>query len=270
MRLLPVLLLTLLCGACAGAPAPTTAATSQPVGKLPNIQVDVKKRQIRVDCEALNVDMPLEFFCVVNGTNEHESVLRTPAKPSDIHLALLMLGLEPGEPVHYSEAKKEWIAPHGPPLHVSIEYEKDGKLLTEPAYRWMRSVKDKKEMPPMTWIFAGSKVMPDGLYAADRVGYVVSVVNFDLSLIDIPDLASNANETLVWQTNLDRVPKTGTKVVMIIEPAGKVESTGVTTTKDGVDSPHESAKLQSATTAPSDNLTNVAVDDEMIKKLRAK
>ena len=38
--------------------------------------------------------------------------------------------------------------------------------------------------------------MDDGVYAADVTGYIVSIVNFDLSLIDVPALARNANETL--------------------------------------------------------------------------
>ena len=53
--------------------------------------------------------MPLEFFAVINGTSEHESVLRSPAKPSHVHLGLVMIGLEPGSPVKYSEAAKKWV-----------------------------------------------------------------------------------------------------------------------------------------------------------------
>ena len=196
------------------------------VGKLPHLEFDAKQKQIRVECEALNCQMALEFFCVVTGTNEYESVLRSEVKPSDLHFALLTLGLKAGEPVRYSEGAKRWLAPHGPPLQISVQYEKEGKTIVAPAYRWMRNVKSKKEMPPMTWIFAGSRVMEDGKYAADVTGYIVSVVNFDLTVIDIPRLASSANETLEWEYNPDLVPTTGTKVWMIIEPAGKEEAGG--------------------------------------------
>ena len=86
----------------------------------------------------------------------------------------------------------------------------------------MRDVRSKKEMPAMTWIFNGSHVMPDGAYGADVVGYIVSVVNFELSMIDMPELASSANETLEWVANETVVPAPGTAVTMIIEPAPKV------------------------------------------------
>ena len=201
----------------------TTTNDSNAVGKFPFLEIDARAKQVRVECESLAVDNPLEFFCCLAGTVEHEAVLRSRVRPSHLHAALLMLGLEPGAPVHFSESANKWIPPHGPPLQISVQFEKDGKPLTLPAYRVMRDAKTKREMPPMTWIFAGSRMMPGDVYAADRTGYVVSVVNFDYTVIDIPALASNANETLHWQANLDLLPPRGTKVTMIIEPAGKVQ-----------------------------------------------
>ena len=228
MRLVLVVLLACSVNvACANtqpetARGPATAPATQPAGgKLPHIQVDVQRRQVRVECQMLGVETPLEFFCVLSGTSEHESVLRTPAQPSHIHTALLMLGLEPGEPVKFSEAAQKWFPPHGPPLAISVEFERDGRAVSLPAHRLMRSLQDKRPQPPHPWIFAGSRVMPDGNYAADVTGYIVSVVNFDLSLIDIPDLASNANETLEWQLNPETAPPAGTRVTMVIEPMGK-------------------------------------------------
>ena len=220
IRILAILFLSA-AASLAGEPASQPAAG---VDQFPGIHIDVKNKQIRVDSEEIDCKAPLEFFSVVNGTNEHESVLRTKAQPSKIHLGLLMLGLEPGEGVKYSEAAKKWFPPHGPPLKISCEFVKDGKKVVVPAYRMMRDLKTKKSMPPMTWIFVGSRVMEDGHYAADVTGYVVSVVNFELTLIDIPDLASSANETLEWEIDTDVAPPGGTPVTMIIEPAGSVES----------------------------------------------
>jgi 3-phosphoshikimate 1-carboxyvinyltransferase len=196
-------------------------AATQPsgVGTLPNLQLDVKARQIRVSCEALNVKMPLEFFCVQRGGPEHETVLRTAARPSDIHFALLALGLAPGEPAHLNPSDGKWYPPDGPPLKISCEFMFDGKMITVPANRMMRSVKTHEEAPTMMWVFDGSRVLPDGQYAADIAGYVVSVVNFDMTMIDVPDLASNDNDTLQWEYNPDLVPARLTPVTMIIEPS---------------------------------------------------
>jgi biopolymer transport protein ExbD len=134
-----------------------------------------------------------------------------------------MLGLTPGEPVKYSEAAKTWFPPHGPPLHLSVEFQKDGKTVTYPANKLIRAVKTKEVMHSFTWIFAGSRVLEDGTYGADPTGYVVSICNFDLCLIDVPSLVSSANETLEWERNPDLMPATGTPVTLIIEPAGAAE-----------------------------------------------
>jgi len=188
--------------------------------KLPFLDVDVEHKQVRVECESIECKAPLEFFCCVTGTNEHEAVLRSKVKPSQLHLALLMLGLEPGQPVHYDEKQKKWIPPHGPPLKISCQWQKDGKPVTFPAEQMMRDVKNKKPMPQARWVFVGSRVTEQG-YAADLTGYLVSIVNFELTVIDVPALASSANETLEWESNPDVVPPRGTKVTMILEPAEK-------------------------------------------------
>jgi hypothetical protein len=199
---------------------PSTQPAEPGAGRVRPVQIDVKNKRILVQCEALNVEMPLEFFCVVRGGPEHETVLRTDARPSTIHFGLLALGLTPGAPAHFVEATRLWFAPTGPPLKITCEFQKDGKQLSVPANRMMRSVKNKQEMPPMDWVFDGSRILPDGQYAADITGYVVSIVNFDLTMIDVPELASNANETLEWEYNPDVVPAKGTAVTMIIEPGG--------------------------------------------------
>ena len=51
------------------------APTTQPVGKLPHIIVDVKNKQLRVECKAVKADYPLEFLAVVTNTNEYEALV---------------------------------------------------------------------------------------------------------------------------------------------------------------------------------------------------
>jgi hypothetical protein len=198
---------------------PATQPAADGIIRLPHVQIDLKNKQIRVDCETLNPHMPLEFFCVLRGGQEHESVLRTDARPSSIHFGLLALGLKPGEPAHLDETNQMWYPPTGPPIKISCQYTLNGKSITVTANRMMRSDKTKQEMPEATWVFDGSRLLPDGRYAADLTGYVASIVNFDLTMIDVPKLASNANETLEWEYNPDLVPATGTPVTMIIEPS---------------------------------------------------
>jgi hypothetical protein len=187
--------------------------------KMPFLHVDVAARRVAIDCETVAAQAPLEFFCVVRGGPEHETIFRTNAKPSHVHLALLMIGLTPGKPVHYVEAAEKWLPPEGPTLQISVQYEKEGKSITFPAWKLIRAIQSKKTMPPLNWIFTGSRMLEGEHYGADDAGYVISIVNFDLSPIDVPMLASSSNETLEYELNPDTCPPEGAKATIIIEPA---------------------------------------------------
>jgi len=199
--------------------------------------------------------------------------LRTEAKPSDIQVGLLAIGLQPGAPITYNQGANKWTPPHGPPLHLTVEYEKDGKTVTYPAYRWLRNQKTKQEPKAFTWVFAGSRLMPpDNKFAADVTGYVVSICNFDFTMIDVPELVSSANESLEWERNADLMPKSGAKVWMIIEPSGAVAGGGGAApanpapTKQRGDAP---AAADPPADASRQSLSNVKIDEQRVKDLRA-
>jgi hypothetical protein len=74
-------------------------------------------------------------------------------------------------------------------------------------------------MPEVNWVFVGSPTAQDGQYAADVTGYLITVVNFEHTVIDIPQLRSNKNEALEWEVNPELMPARNTKVWLVIEPA---------------------------------------------------
>ena len=186
---------------------------------LAQVEIDRDAREVRVACEALRVDMPLEYVCVVAGTADHESLLRTRAAPSAVHAGLLALGLEPGRPLRFNEAAQRWIAPSGPPVRIEVEWEQDGRTRRERVGRLVRGVETGEPMPPRSFVFVGSRPFQDG-YAADATGQVVSLVNFEYPVLDVGELASSANETLEWETDPDAAPPAGTAVTMILSPVG--------------------------------------------------
>lgn len=169
----------------------------------------------------LDVSAPLEFLCVVEGGPEHESMLRTNAKPSHLHTALLVLGLEPGHAARYDEAQDKWLPPDGAALKLSLEFRKDGQTITAPVTRFLHDIKSGEQVPETTWVFVGSKVLEEHGYAADLTGYLASVVNFEYTVIDLPQVASNSNESLELRLDLDKLPPRGTPATLIIEPAPK-------------------------------------------------
>jgi hypothetical protein len=202
----------LLCIACVAQTRPSGVVT------FPHIEVDVPGKEMRLECEALDCNAPLEMLCCVAGTHDYESVLRTGARPSQVHLGLLMLGLKCGEPAHYSAAEKRWIPPTGDDLQIDAEFLRDGKLVRMDACDLMRDIKTHGAMPHTPWVFAGSRVV-NGTYTADVTGYLLTVVNFDWSVIDVPALRSNSDATLQWERNPSVSPPLGTPVTLIIRAA---------------------------------------------------
>jgi hypothetical protein len=196
---------------------------------MPFLSVDVKNKEIRVDCEAVKADYPLEFLAVVKNTNEYEALVRSEVRPSNLHLALLMIGLKPGEPIHYSDSTQTWRPPTGPGVDIWFEYTKNGKKQKVPAYRWMRDVKTKKEAPGMYWVFTGSRILDDNSYGADGTGSLIGVINNDLTILDVPRLKSRAIESREYERNPDMMPDTGSAVTMILTPAAATEEESATT-----------------------------------------
>jgi hypothetical protein len=114
----------------------------------------------------------------------------------------------------------------------------------------------------MTWIFAGSRPLEDNTYAADVTGYLVSVVNFDYTVIDIPKLASSANESLEWEINRDLMPPNGTSATLIIEPAGNGDPSAPANAGAANDPPMPTGASDKAP------LSSVTVDTKQIDTLQ--
>lgn len=199
----------------------TTRATSRPAGErvvtLPGVEADLAAKEVRVECEVLALDVPLEFVCVSRGGPEHETLLRTAALPSHVHAALLMVGLTPGTPASYDSDANKWRPSTGPAVALTCRWtDAAGQPRDEPVTALLRDRKTHAQMPATTsWLFAGS-TLRDHRYLADPLGYVVSLVTFEHVPIDVPQVTSSANETLEWERNPDVAPAGGTRVVMVI------------------------------------------------------
>src|SRR5919107_1542201 len=105
-------LAVLAAGLLAASPLASPASPAQPAkpakpqakaGELPLVRFDAEKKQVRVECEALRVEGPLEFFLCRAMTAEHEAVLRSKALPSHVHFEMLAIGLKPGAPLTFIE-----------------------------------------------------------------------------------------------------------------------------------------------------------------------
>lgn len=231
-----ILLLTLfvpLSSRAQDAPAPEAPPVDKPEAK-PD-EAGPKMHHIVVNREDGYIDVAgavcldagaLELAVTLAGGKEHEAVFTIKARPRNVHLALIMIGAEPGKPgrwVYDKNRNPQPIDPTGSKVAISVVIEKDGKTTEKPISAFIRNVKTKKALPDHVFVFAGSTVFKDPtnqepVYMADQSGDIVTLVSFQGELLAIPTAASDSNDQLVWEVNPDTTPEVGTAVKIRLRP----------------------------------------------------
>jgi hypothetical protein len=201
------------------------AVPSEPkvVEFAPGLRIDYRVPQVEVDGEVVLREGALELFAYSKAPTpkEHESIviLRTP--PHSIYQALGLIGLTPGHPMKYLPEAKKIRPPTGDVVDVFVRYKKKGRIIEESACDWMIDVEKKLPMARTHWLFTGSERLEDGSFTADIEGTVVTVVDFDSSILAMPDLHSESDSELWLKANTAAIPGVGTSVTLILRPATK-------------------------------------------------
>jgi len=237
-------------GAARGAETPAEKAlppAEKPIllTTLPGIVVDTEKGEVRLEGKVCLQKGALELVVCSEGTREHESVVVVKARPSHVTFALALLGLEPGQPAHRTEAGA-FSPPAGETLEIIARFftvsdeekARVDKLLAEgakpeditvrktllkevPAWKLLRLTGSEVEVTrPIEWVYIG-RPEKNMLVAADREGTVACLSNFVEAVIDVPFESTAVNADLLYEANPDVVPPIGTPVELVIRPTGR-------------------------------------------------
>ena len=153
---------------------------------------------IPIDCHNPQTpDVYLEVIVCAVDSREHESLVATRAKASDIHAALLAAGFYSGAPGAWIDAGPS--KPTGDPLRIELIVPSQPDLPTDPK-AWIRSVEREQSLLEWeaanklhsAWVFAGSRFVQRGgreVYAADGTGQIIGLHTF-------------GSETIAWTTML--------------------------------------------------------------------
>ncbi|WP_428386949.1 YdjY domain-containing protein [Mucisphaera sp.] len=179
----------------------------------------------------------LELLACTHNTREHESLLATHVKPSDLHAALLLLNLEPGQPATLTQTDAgEWTTtpPSGPDLTITLltppdPDNPDAQPTRTPAGRWIIHEPTSQTLEHTRWLFTGSRTIEhngETLYLANLSGSLISLVNFRDDLIVRPTATTSADDQQAYQPNLPLIPPPGTPVRVRITPAQPAPAAG--------------------------------------------
>lgn len=195
---------------------------------FPHIKIDRAARIVEVMGEvALDVsgkrdaEVFLEVIVCPRDTKEHEALVVTDAKPSHVHAALLMLGIEPGAPGSWAwdGATLTSTPPTGPKIVVTLRFEHP--IAGEPAFDPRDLVLNAATREPLSrvhpgvgWVFAGSKERAGApAYAADADGTLIGLATFGTELLAWEHVFSHeANVAAPEWIASDRLPPLGTRV----------------------------------------------------------
>jgi hypothetical protein len=188
------------------------------------ITVDKDKRTVTIDAKVAPRKLPkftrtypievIATFPAPRGQKAHETVVVYDVKPSDVHKALVGLGLKPGKPGLGEVSKAS-----GPLVEIYLEV--NGKKI--PIEETMVDLKSGKPLPRLKWHFTGSaEKMPDPekddkVYGADLSGTLITI--FPVTDDTVFQSALGAKDEGKWklETNGKVLPKEGTPVKLIIQ-----------------------------------------------------
>ena len=198
------------------------------------IKVDKEKRTVTIDAkiaprklEHLKGEIyPIEVIACwphPKGKKAHETVVTFDVKPSEVHKALVELGLKPGKPV-MGEAKDP---PQGPEVKVYLEIPDAGEFRRVSIDKALVDKRTGKPFPKVQWRFTGSaEVQPDPnkkdlAYGADTSGTLIVVFPVSDQTVLQTNLTMKEEKYIKLDTNTKLLPPEGTAVRLVLEVPAK-------------------------------------------------
>jgi hypothetical protein len=195
----------------------------------------------------------LELMGCTERGKTHESLLLFQCSPKQLHLALVMLGLEPtpqvgqfGEQKSLERGEKvvlevTWAEADAPPEDTSGPAAVEGRI-TRRAEDLIYDQRTGSSMPRVGWVFTGSRNIevpkpPDWdtkheVYAAEYAGNVAAVYHDPDALLDTP-LAEGGDDT-IYVAYSARLPERGTKVLLSLRKWREEDGPGQPPSAEGV------------------------------------
>lgn len=220
-------------------PSPTaaTAPSSTLREVFPGVRVDIARKLVEFDgmvpIDVHNAKSPrvyLEVIACTYDSKEHESLVVTRAKPSQVHAAMLMIGLEPGAPGSWrvdEQSRVTSVPPRGSPVRVTLVFNPaspDAKEI-DPAELVInaRTKARASSLPGAGFVFGGSRIVEwqgRSFYDADGTGTLIGLATFGSETIAWREVFSPeaAIAEPVWIADNERVPPANTPVTVRLRP----------------------------------------------------
>lgn len=203
---------------------PVMQEVSPGVYQLGKLRIDKNANSITFPAAVNMVEGWLEYLLVTPQGATHESLLITEIQPSDLHLAMLLLGAKgagiatpaPGDaPPTQIDAEYLKRAPklRGDALTITATWGKDADKKSARIEEWIANTDLKKPLEKGPWIYTGSMFAAEQ-FLAQAQGVFAAVVTNPSALINNPRKGNDNDQ--IWKVNEKTVPPAETPLELLI------------------------------------------------------
>jgi hypothetical protein len=160
-------------------------------------------------------DETVEYAVVHKTGKTHESIFRTEARPQDIHVALLLLGVKPVMTNLFGVDGK--ALPPGEKVFIEMSWNNEGARVSHALEDLVLNRETHKTLSRGAWIYNGSN-FSEGAFTAQRDGSIVSIHIDPDALINNPRPGRENDDLHV--PNAAKLPAIGTPVEIVIRVSG--------------------------------------------------
>lgn len=168
--------------------------------------VNQKDKWVRIKSKINQQQDILEYLSCGPRGKLHECVLLSFGLPSHLHLALLLLGAQPG-------------GEYGSEVTITVEWKhpKTGEYRRHPAAHFLYDRLKLTKGQNIVWNFIGSKFV-GGRYQANSEQSLIALINDSQAVVGIKNIVGNAHKgpKQGFEGNLETTPKIGTDVDLYI------------------------------------------------------
>lgn len=204
---------------------PAVEKISEDEFKIGQIKLNKKTREIRLDAKLEHTDVLLEYL-LTNPTGKiHETLFVTEAKPSNLNIALKLLGYKESKELfrtldaHHRPTEEyfqeEDATKAAARFTIHVEWTQNGEKKSAQIHELIQNERTGDAMTPAAWVYGGSYVL-NGQFKPDVSGDIIAIFT-DRSSIANYSGAGREDDT-IWKPFTKRLPEAGTQVSIIFKP----------------------------------------------------
>ena len=163
----------------------------------------------------------IEYLLVTETGKAHESLLTTKVQPSDLHIAILLLGAKASaettsQPPAQIDQTYLKSAPElkGDKVEIELSWKQDGRDRGARAEEFIFNSEQSAPMSAGPWVYTGS-VIYEGKFLAQVDGSIIALVTDPEALINNP--RPGHDDDTIWNIRSEKLPPEGMPIEVILK-----------------------------------------------------